>query len=258
MAERVRSTAESAIPTGTADGQVVRRTGTGAVRLCAALTMAVAGAGLIGLLAPGGLGDPGPVRITDGTSAAGYRTIVDAMAGTPGWLHQLVEPATDAALLVLLGLLVGIGWIGQRRNGFLLAGAVLTGLATITAYALSEGLKVVVDQERPCRALAGVQPITRCPDVGDWSFPSNHATIAGALAVGLAVVVPRLALFTLPLAGAMALLRVLAGVHYPHDVLAGLTLGGVLAAATVCATLAPTERLLRSRRLVALPARHAR
>ncbi|RKR90582.1 undecaprenyl-diphosphatase [Micromonospora pisi] len=254
MTERARSTARSAHSNGTAGGTPARRAGSGALRLAVAVTLTVAGAGLIGWLSPGGLGHPGPIEITRGTSATGYRFMVDAMAGTPGWWHRVVEVSTDAALLILLGLLVGLAWIGHVRDRRLLAGAVLTLVATAGAYALSEGLKLVVDQERPCRAMTGVESITRCPDVGDWSFPSNHATIAGALAVGLAVVVPRLALFTLPLAGATALLRVVAGVHYPHDVLAGLTLGGVLAVATVAVALHPTARLLYALRLAPAPA----
>ncbi|WP_329108106.1 phosphatase PAP2 family protein [Micromonospora sp. NBC_01699] len=223
-----------------------------------ALALVAGGVGLVGWLAPGGLGDPAVLRVTEGVSAAGYRTVVEAMAGTPDWLHRLVELTTDAALLILLALVAGIGWLGRQRDPLLLAGAVLVLVATGAAYALSEASKLVVDQERPCRALAGVEPISHCPEVGDWSFPSNHATIAAALGVGLAMVVPRLARFTLPLAGATALLRVVAGVHYPHDIVAGLTLGGVLATATVLVALDPTVRLLHLLRLAppTTPGRH--
>ncbi|MEU9919376.1 phosphatase PAP2 family protein [Streptomyces sp. NPDC051001] len=113
-------------------------------------------------------------------------------------------------------------WTAIRRKDTQgIAGSVLTGLGTVVAYAVSEAVKLVVDEERPCRALrAGVASVAECPGVGDWSFPSNHATLAAGLAVGLAVLRPRLTAITLPLAGAAALLRVLVGVHYPHDVLA--------------------------------------
>ncbi|WVU05486.1 phosphatase PAP2 family protein [Streptomyces prasinus] len=95
---------------------------------------------------------------------------------------------------------------------------------------------VVVDEERPCRALrTGVDLVAECPGAGDWSFPSNHATLAAGLAVGLAVLWPRLAAITLPLAGVVALLRVPVGVHYPHDVFAGALLGGAVVAAVLLA-----------------------
>ncbi|MFI6760766.1 phosphatase PAP2 family protein [Micromonospora sp. NPDC050417] len=253
MTERARSTARSVDSNGTAGATPARRAGTGALRLGAAATLTVAGAGLVGWLSPGGLGHPGPIRITDGLSTGGYRSIAEVLAGAPGWTHQVVELATDGAMLILLGLLGGIGWLGRTRDPLLLAGAVLILAATAGAYALSEGLKLVVDQERPCRAVPGVESITTCPEIGDWSFPSNHATIAGALAVGLAMVAPKLALFTLPLAGVTALLRVVAGVHYPHDVVAGLTLGAVLVVASVAVALRPTARLLHALRLTTAP-----
>ena len=47
---------------------------------------------------------------------------------------------------------------------------------------------------------------------------------------------------TVPLAVAAALLRVLAGVHYPHDVLAGSLLGGVVVAALLLLAQHPMER----------------
>ncbi|MCP3767628.1 phosphatase PAP2 family protein [Streptomyces sp. MAR25Y5] len=112
----------------------------------------------------------------------------------------------------------------------------LTGLGTVAAYAVSEAVKLVVDEERPCRALrTGADLVAECPGAGDWSFRSNHATPAAGLAVGLAVLWPRLAAITLPPAGAVALLRVPVGVHYPHDVLAGALLGGAVVAAVLLA-----------------------
>ncbi|WP_018811401.1 phosphatase PAP2 family protein [Salinispora pacifica] len=115
----------------------------------------------------------------------------------------------------------------------------LTGVGTMVAYAVSEAMKLVVDEERPCRALRpGIELIANCPASGDWSFPSSHVT----LAVGLAVLWPRLAALSLPLAGAAALLRVLVEVHYPHDVLAGALLGGAAVAAALLGLMPPAQQ----------------
>lgn len=116
---------------------------------------------------------------------------------------------------------------------------VLAGVGTGVAYAVSEALKLVVDEERPCRAVRGVEAVADCPGVGDWSFPSNHATLAAALAVGLVVLRPRLTAVALPLAAVVAVARVAAGVHYPHDVLAGAALGAAVATAALWSA-APT------------------
>src|SRR5699024_11091362 len=78
-------------------------------------------------------------------------------------------------------------------------------------------------QDRPCRT---VLPDPHCPVVGSWSFPSNHATIAFALATVIVLVVGRWWASSAYLAAfATAASRVVDGVHFPHDVLAGAILG---------------------------------
>ena len=74
-----------------------------------------------------------------------------------------------------------------------------------------------MDEDRPCRGAATILA-GQCPPVGDWSFPSNHATIAGALATAVLLLSPRWGLLAAPLALLAALSRVFVGVHYPHDV----------------------------------------
>jgi undecaprenyl-diphosphatase len=65
----------------------------------------------------------------------------------------------------------------------------------------------------------------------DNSFPSDHSALAGALA-GVASVYNRgLGILLWILAAAVAAGRMLAGLHYPVDVIAGLLVGGVSAAA---------------------------
>ena len=91
-------------------------------------------------------------------------------------------------------------------------------------------LKSVVDEDRPCRTVGRAIIAGTCPPPGDWSFPSNHATMAGALAVTTLLLSRRLGLVALPLAVLAAFSRVFVGVHYPHDVVAGVLLGALVAA----------------------------
>ncbi len=65
----------------------------------------------------------------------------------------------------------------------------------------------------------------------DNSFPSDHATLAGVIAVVAALAWPRWAVVFLPLGVVVGLARVLGGVHYPGDVAAGWAIGGGAAAA---------------------------
>ncbi|MEW2485239.1 phosphatase PAP2 family protein [Streptomyces sp. NPDC048411] len=86
----------------------------------------------------------------------------------------------------------------------------------------------------------------RCSPTGDWSFPGHHAAIAGAATVALACARPSPAWFTVPMALLMALSRVFAGVHCPHDVAAGLLVGGSVEALVTALLSRPTRSLART------------
>lgn len=58
------------------------------------------------------------------------------------------------------------------------------------------------------------------------SFPSGHATTAGALAIALALLFPRMRIYFLLIGALIAISRPAIGVHFPSDVLAGFCFGG--------------------------------
>ncbi|MCX4542085.1 phosphatase PAP2 family protein [Streptomyces sp. NBC_01565] len=179
-----------------------------------------------------------------------YLDITDFAHSTPGWVQSLFEAWTRYGLFVFGLLFVAVWWRARRQDGSrAVALAVLAPLATAVAYVVSELVKSVVDEERPCRAVAGAAiPLVECPAFGDWSFPSNHSAIAGAAAVALALAVRRLAAVTIPLALLMAFSRVFVGVHYPHDVTLGLLLGGLLAALLVLGFAGPISTITAAMR----------
>ncbi|MFD3806264.1 phosphatase PAP2 family protein [Streptomyces sp. NPDC058611] len=179
-----------------------------------------------------------------------YRDITDFAHSTPGWVQSAFEVWTEYGLLLFGLLFISVWWRSRgRRSPRTVALAVLAPLATALAYVTSESLKSTMDEDRPCRAVAGAAAsLIACPPVGDWSFPSNHATIAGAAAVSLALAVRRLALLTVPVALLMAFSRVFVGVHYPHDVGIGLLLGGAVAALVVLALTGPISTIMAAMR----------
>jgi undecaprenyl-diphosphatase len=65
----------------------------------------------------------------------------------------------------------------------------------------------------------------------DFSFPSDHAVMAGAAATGLIFVARGLAAWAMAAALVMAFARVYIAAHYPFDVVVGLLLGAVVALA---------------------------
>src|SRR5699024_1069279 len=129
------------------------------------------------------------------------------------------------ALVATAGVLALWCWLRERRRFWLLA---LAGLGVITAYGLSEAVKLLVEEPRPC---SGVDTATvlSCPGSGASSWPSKHAVLPAALPSACLLVAPRLAWFAWPPPLAIAGSRVAAGVHYVHGVLSGLALGARVA-----------------------------
>ncbi|WP_399887055.1 phosphatase PAP2 family protein [Streptomyces sp. BBFR51] len=183
-----------------------------------------------------------------------YRDITGFAQDTPTWVRHAAEVWTEAGILVFGALFVVAWWRSRRGDTRAFAIAVLAPVATALAYVCSELLKSGFTEERPCRAVSAAVPsLVECPAAGDWSFPSNHATIAGASAVALALVRRAVILLTAPLALLMAFSRVFVGVHYPHDVAAGLLLGAVVAAAAVRLGTRPVTRLAEAMRASTAP-----
>lgn len=159
---------------------------------------------------------------------AAYRDVVDAAQHVPSWLNDVISVWSDYGLAVFPVLMI-VGWWQARRVG---AGAAVTALAVpvvvLIAYGIDSLLKLAVHENRPCQSLH-VTTLETCPAAGDWSFPSNHATIAAAAAVALFFVSRRLGAVAAVAALAMAASRVWVGVHYPHDVVAGILVGALVA-----------------------------
>ncbi|MGP4016901.1 phosphatase PAP2 family protein [Saccharopolyspora sp. 5N708] len=161
-----------------------------------------------------------------------YRAVIGLAHDAPGWVQGLADIATEAVLLVFGALVLANLWRTRRADRRMRIFALAVPVVTVLAYAISEFTKTLVEQERPCRAVRDiVATIAECPEPGDWSLPSNHATIAAAAAVGLAVAWRRLAIVAVVIAALEGFLRVFVGVHYPHDVIAGLLLGALTATA---------------------------
>ncbi|QFU86603.1 phosphatase PAP2 family protein [Amycolatopsis sp. YIM 10] len=160
--------------------------------------------------------------------------LVTGLAADSPWLVQaLFEVGTNGAILALMALAAVLLW-RARTDRLVVASVLLTAVATAVAYLLSELLKVLVAQDRPCRD--STVALETCPPVGDWSFPSNHTVIATTIAVGLLTLSrrhPGTAALALLLGAFAGFSRVFVGVHYPHDVLAGIALGTVVALAVV-------------------------
>lgn len=188
-----------------------------------------------------------------GFSVDWYRDVTTFAADTPGWVQGFFDVGTDAGLLIFAVLFLGGWWRARRLSARAVTLAVLAPVATVGVYLLNDAVKDVVEEARPCRVVRHAAHIASCPPQHDWSFPSNHATIAAAAAAVIVVAWRKMAVLVLPVAALMAFSRVFVGVHYPHDVAVGF-LEGVVVAPLVVLLLAwvctPLAAWLRRTRLL--------
>jgi len=124
-----------------------------------------------------------------------------------------------AAAIAILG--------GHRGRRAALRGVISI---AITSTLVNLPLKYLARRDRPPMRL-GDRPLpVSLP--GSFSFPSGHSASAFAFATGVAIEEPRLLAPILPLAAGVAYSRVHLRVHYPLDVLAGVTIGAAMGLAS--------------------------
>ncbi|HRF61901.1 MAG TPA: phosphatase PAP2 family protein [Candidatus Competibacter sp.] len=100
-------------------------------------------------------------------------------------------------------------------------------LAGAICLILYKWLKARTTRSRPCARDRQIQP--RVAPLDEYSFPSGHTLHAVSFTLIAVYHYPALGWLLLPFAVLVALSRIVLGLHYPSDVLAGAVLGGGLA-----------------------------
>jgi undecaprenyl-diphosphatase len=103
------------------------------------------------------------------------------------------------------------------------------GLSAILAIAVAMLIQQFYVHQRPFVLRSDTVLLMR--HAADPSFPSEHATVAFAMASGLGLYRRRLGAVALALASLVAIARVFVGVHYPTDVAGGAAVGIISALA---------------------------
>jgi undecaprenyl-diphosphatase len=103
----------------------------------------------------------------------------------------------------------------------------------LTDQLSSNFLKHAIERIRPCHVLDGVNLLVGCG--GGYAMPSSHAANAFGQAALFGFFYRRVRWPLTAVAFLVAISRVLVGVHYPFDVLAGAALGGIIGIAVASA-----------------------
>ncbi len=93
-------------------------------------------------------------------------------------------------------------------------------------WILAKILKILIHTPRPFDAFSGVQPIFI--ETG-YAFPSGHTAVAAAIAFALFFINKKVGYLFMFFALVIGLARIIAGVHFPIDILGGFALGALVA-----------------------------
>ncbi|MGW6061950.1 phosphatase PAP2 family protein [Streptomyces sp. NPDC055189] len=152
---------------------------------------------------------------------------------SPDWLAKSMAFVGEYGLLLALVLLVLWCWWGQRKRATLddaassVAAVVWAPLAAAIAVLVNVPIRGFVERRRPFKDHDGLELLVHGKT--DFSFVSDHATLAMALGVGLFVANRKFGLVGIALALLEGFCRVFMGVHYPTDVVGGFALGTAVA-----------------------------
>ncbi|MFF5900722.1 phosphatase PAP2 family protein [Streptomyces argenteolus] len=151
----------------------------------------------------------------------------------PTWFDRVMEFVGEFGIMLGLVLAVLWCWWSVRRRGTTedsvtaVAGLVWAPLAAGIALLVNIPIRGFVERPRPFFDHKGLEVLVAGKT--DFSFVSDHATMAMAIAVGLFVANRKFGLAAIGLALLEGFCRVYMGVHYPTDVIGGFALGTAVA-----------------------------
>ena len=149
---------------------------------------------------------------------------VNQFAANTPQLHAPMRLFAQYGVVLFAGMLL-VGWWWARRDPdpHKVAAALWAPVGVLVAVGLNQPLVNHFREARPYTVFP--HALVLVARSHDYSFPSDHAVMAGAVAAGLLVAHRRLGAVAVLAALLMACARVYVGAHFPLDVVIGLLFG---------------------------------
>ncbi|AWI28504.1 phosphatase PAP2 family protein [Streptomyces sp. ICN441] len=147
----------------------------------------------------------------------------------PAWFDRVMGFVGEYGIMLALVLVALWCWWSVRRSGTpgdsvaAVAALVWAPLAAGIALLINVPIRGFVERPRPFLDHQGLEVLVAGKT--DFSFVSDHSTMAMAIGVGVFVAHRRFGFAAIGLALAEGFCRVYMGVHYPTDVIGGFALG---------------------------------
>jgi len=162
------------------------------------------------------------------------RRMVDCEIAVCGFLNRMSRPPTVNIFFVL------ISWLGDGKAWYALIltlplvsgeAGLMTSLSMVKVgvvnLVLYKVIKSLTGRARPCAVSSSI--ILRTAPLDQYSFPSGHTMHAVAFSMIVTAHHPELAWVLASFSCLIAMSRVILGLHYPTDVLAGGVIGACVA-----------------------------
>jgi len=133
-------------------------------------------------------------------------------------LSRHISRLGDGPFYILLG--VTILWLEDRYGAEYLLAGINSFTIELPLYLLC---KNIIRRPRPCDVIVDLDSFIKPSD--KFSCPSGHTAAAFVMASLCNYYYPEFGLFSYLLAMMIGISRILLGVHYPTDILAGMILG---------------------------------
>ena len=147
--------------------------------------------------------------------------VINGMAGRSHTLDLVMIDLAKYSPLVYAGALALLWLTWKPRNQ---RAALFAGISALVALGLGQIVGYAFPRDRPYLAHHVSLLITHSPDT---SFPSDHTTLAFAVAIAVWQFNRRAGITLLIFGVLVAVARVFVGAHYPGDVIGGAVLGAI-------------------------------